>query len=400
MFRNAAIFGFILCLCSATALAQPKPRKHGKEATAAGLDVKVLESLDFFMQRQSNRQVSGVVALIGRHGKIGYFEAFGHRDIEAGKPMTEDTLFRIASMTKPIVAVTAMTLWEEGKFKLDDPISNHLPEWKDVKVKKGDELFPAKTAITPRHLLTDSSGVATSGDYEDGVKLNFQMTSSQFSKALAKQPLHFQPGTEYLHGLSTGVLGRYIEAIEGKPLDRVMQERVFGKLGMTSTGFWVKKAADRDRIAQVYTRNRNRELRPVRLMGPGSLMIKPVRMGGGPGLVSTAGDFAKFAQMLLNKGELNGKRVLKRETVDLMLQNHLPKPIGKEHGLGAPIDDGCYQHGGAFGTYFLIDPKIDCVQVFMSQRLRYQTRTKQIFLGHAKHALVGVKQEKNADKDE
>ena len=399
MFRNTTILGLILCLSNGTALAQPKPRPHGEEADAAGLDVKELESLDFFMQRHSKRNVSGVVALIGRHGKIGYFEAFGHRDIESGKPMTKDTLFRVASMSKPITAVTAMMLWEEGKFKLDDPISKRLPEWKDLNVKEGDKLVPEKTAITPRHLLTHSSGVATYGDREKGLELAPEMTLSQFSKTLAKQPLHFQPGTKFSYGYSIDILGHYIEAIESKPLDRVMQERVFDKLGMTSTGFWVKEAADRDRIAQVYTRNGNGELRTVRRMGSWRLMTKPARMMGGHGLVSTAGDYAKFAQMLLNRGELNGRQVLNKGTVDLMLQNQLPRAIGEEYGLGAPIDDGWYQHGGTYGTHFLIDPKNDRFQVFMSQRTGYQTRTIQIFRGHAQRALLGVKKAKNAGKD-
>ncbi len=145
-----------------TVTAQPAElRLHGAEAKAANLDIKTLQALDLAMQKQvDDKSVSGVIGLVARHGKIGYYETFGQRVIETGAPMTKDTLFRIYSMTKPIVAVTAMSLWEEGKFKLDDPISAHLPEWKMVTARENGEVVPAQTPITPRHLMTHSSGLS------------------------------------------------------------------------------------------------------------------------------------------------------------------------------------------------------------------------------------------------
>ena len=174
----AFIFACVFFIGTMTAEAA-EPRSHGAEAKAANLDVKTLEALDIAMQKQvDEKQVSGVIGLISRHGKIGYYESFGQRVIETNAPMTKETLFRIYSMTKPIVAVTAMSLWEEGKFKLDDPISDHLPEWKEVTVKQDGEIVPAKNPITPRHLMTHSSGLSYN---RRGVDLGQKTTLSEFS---------------------------------------------------------------------------------------------------------------------------------------------------------------------------------------------------------------------------
>lgn len=360
-----------------------KTRSHGKEAKAAKLNVDVLLKIDAAMQNQVDRKwVSGAIGIIARNGTIGYYETFGYRVVEKKKPMDKRTLFRIYSMTKPIVAVTAMSLWEEGKFKLDDPISKHLPEWKAATVRKDGKVVPATTPITPRHLMTHSSGLSYN---RVGLKLNSAMTLSEFSKAMAKRPLKFEPGSDYVYGYSIDILGRYIEAIEGKPLDKVMRERVFDKLGMNDTEFWVRKAADRDRIAHVYRRTKQGEL--VTLMGAAPLMQKPARMMGGQGLISTAADYAKFCAMLLNKGELNSKRVLKQKTVELMFQNHL-KPIGKNYGLGGNVNGkGSYYWGGAAGTKFLVDWKTNSYAVFMIQRWRYRAPTAAIFQRLAAEAL-------------
>ena len=378
-------FMIIFLLSSGTVRAQQaEPRPHGVEAKVANLDVKTLEALDIAMQKQvDDKHISGVIGLIARHGKIGYYEAFGQRVIERNAPMTKDTLFRIYSMTKPIVAVTAMSLWEEGKFKLDDPISAHLPEWEEVTVKEDGKVVPAKAPITPRHLMTHSSGL-TYG--KDGLTLRETTTLSEFSQSLARRPLKFHPGTSYAYGYSIDVLGRYIEAIEGKSLDVVMRERVFDRLGMNDTEFWVRDSADRDRVAQVYRRTDQNELKPS--MFAAAVMLKPARMMGGQGLVSTSGDYARFCQMLLNRGELDGKRVLKSETVNLMFENHLRK-IGKVYGLGGTVDGkGGYSWGGAAGTKFWIDTQNDCCGVFMIQTWGYKAPTFRVFRGHVDRAIL------------
>ena len=229
-------------------VAEPKSK-------SAPLDTEALGRISTAMQKQvDDGKISGLIALISQNGEIGYHKSFGQRVINPAAPMTEDTLFRIYSMTKPIVAVTAMALWEEGKFKLDDPISAHLPEWKNATVHvKGSAPVAARTPVTARHLMTHSSGLSYD---RKGIKLGDGVSLEEFSESIAARPLKFQPGSDYQYGYSIDVLGRYIEAIEGKPLDVVMRERVFDKLGMDDTEFWVPEADDRKRVSMVYTRKK------------------------------------------------------------------------------------------------------------------------------------------------
>lgn len=383
-----ATIALTFLLSSTTVTAQEaQPRPHGAEVKAANLDVKTLQALDIAMQKQvDDKHVAGVIGLIARHGTIGYYETFGQRVIANDAPMTKDTLFRIYSMTKPIVAVTAMSLWEEGKFKLDDPISVHLPEWEKAAVKENGKVVPAAAQITPRHLLTHSSGLSYD---RNGLNLGRDATLPQFSESLAKQPLKFHPGTNYRYGYSIDLLGRYIEAIEGKSLDVVMRERVFDRLGMNDTEFWVRKPADRGRVSQVYTKRNGGELKPG--MFTAAIMSKPSRMMGGQGLMSSTGDYARFCQMLLNKGELDSKRILKADTVELMSRNHLRK-IGKVYGLGGMVDGkGGYSWGGAAGTKFWIDPQNDCYGVFMIQTWGYKSPTYRVFRALVDNAILAEK---------
>ena len=377
-----SLLALLVSLAALPAL-QAQTRSHDKAAKAAGLNVDSLTAMDAAMQKQiDDKHVAGVIGLIGRNGKIGYFEAFGYRNIKADKPMTRDALFRIYSMTKPMVAVTAMSLWEEGKFKLDDPISNFCPEWKDATVTEDGKKVPVTTPITARHLMTHSSGLSY-----DRANVDVGATTSLkvFSESLAKQPLKFQPGTRYQYGYSIDILGRYIEAIEGKTLDVVMRERLFDKLGMDDTEFWIRKSDDLDRVALVYTKAQQNELRSWNRSA--ELLKEPSRMMGGQGLVSTTADYAKFCQMFLNKGKLGRARILKASTVELMSQNHL-KSIGKVYGLGGQVKpDGFYSWGGAAGTGFWIDPANDSYGVFMIQRSGYNPPTYGIFKRIAAQAV-------------
>ncbi len=368
--------------CAVVSVSQA--RSHGKAAREASLKVEALQELDLAMEKEiREKKVSGVIGLIGRKGKVGYYETFGQRHLEKDVPMTKDSLLRIYSMTKPIVAVTAMSMWEEGKFKLDDPISEHLPEWKEMKVREGDKEVPAKRPVTPRHLMTHTTGITYDGR---GVKLGGKDSLSDFSKSLASRPLVFHPGERYAYGYSIDVLGRYLEVVEGKTLDVIMRERVFDKLGMSDTEFWVRKEENRSRIALVYRKDKEGELRQA--MGADAVMKRPPRMMGGQGLISTTGDYAKFCEMLLRKGELNGKRVLKAGTVDLMLENHL-KDIGKVYGLGGMVNGkGRYEWGGAAGTRFWVDCREGHYAVFMIQTWGYRPRTWEVFKKHARAALA------------
>jgi CubicO group peptidase (beta-lactamase class C family) len=353
-----------------------KPRTHGDGAKAAGWKPDVLEKIDVEMQRHvAAPDVAGIVALISRHGKIGYCEAFGMQDREANKPMPKDAIFRLYSMTKPIVAAAALILFDEGKFTLDEPISKHCPEWKTPMVMEKGQKVPAKYPITPRMLMSHSSGLyygtLEGGAFAgSGLSGREEMTLTEFSKQLAKQPLKFHPGTGYQYGHSIDILGRYVEAVSGKPLDEFLRERIFKPLKMTDTDFWVP-AAKKDRIAQMYSQRRDGSLERGR--DSEQLLEKPKLFLGGQGLVGTASDYARFCQMLLNKAELDGARVLKRETVAMMFQNHLKTP-GQKYGLGGMVDgNGGYAWGGAAGTQFFVDSKNDLFAVFMVQTQRYRS---------------------------
>jgi CubicO group peptidase (beta-lactamase class C family) len=234
-----------------------KPRAHGDEAKLAALKPDVLAKIDVEMQRHvAAPDVAGIVALINRNGQIGYFEAFGVQDIEAAKPMPRDAIFRLQSMTKPVITVAALTLLDEGKFTLDEPISKHLPEWREPHVLEDGKLVPARHAITPRMLMSHSSGLyygSIDGDAlaGGGLRRDANTTLASYSRELATKPLKFHPGEGYSYGTSIDVLGRYIEAVSGKPLDEFLQERVLKPPKMTDTGFWVPREKA-GRIAQLY----------------------------------------------------------------------------------------------------------------------------------------------------
>jgi CubicO group peptidase (beta-lactamase class C family)/enterochelin esterase-like enzyme len=367
-----------------------KPRPHSDEAAKAGLKPDVLAKLDVEMQRHvAASNVAGIVALVHKNGVRGYFEAFGWQDIEARKPMPKDGIFRLMSMTKPVIAVAALTLLDEGKFTLDEPISKHLPEWAEPKVLEGGQLVPAKSAITPRMLMSHSSGLyygslgTDAADEGGAAALAFSASRGQrtslkeFSETLAKQPLKFHPGTSYQYGHSIDILGRYLEAVTGKPLDEVLKEKVFVPLKMVDTDFWVPPAKA-SRLCQIYTQPRPGVLRPGRESS--KLTEKPSLFLGGHGLCSTTADYERFCRMMLNRGELDGVRVLKPETVDLMFQNHLKPELGQKYGLGGAVDgEGGYWWGGANGTQFWIDRENNLFALFMVQTQHYRAPTYNAF---------------------
>jgi CubicO group peptidase (beta-lactamase class C family) len=355
-----------------------KPRSHGDEATKAGLKPDVLAKLDVEMQRHVAAQnVAGIVAIIHKNGVRGYFETFGMADIEDGKPMPTNAIFRLMSMTKPVIALAALTLHDDGKFTLDEPISKHLPEWKEPKVKEGGQIVPAKSAITPRMLMSHSSGLGY-GAGGAAAAMAYQAmnkpgaTLREFSEAVAKEPLMFQPGTSYNYGMGLDILGRYLEAVAGKPLDEVLQERILGPLKMTSTDFWVHPE-NASRICQIYKQPKPGVLERGREAA--QLTEKPTLFMGGQGLCSSTEDYERFCLMMLNRGELDGVRVLKPETVDLMFQNHL-KDIGMKYGLGGAVDGaGGYSWGGANGTQFWLDRKNQLFAIYMVQTQLYRAPT-------------------------
>jgi CubicO group peptidase (beta-lactamase class C family) len=379
-----------------------KPRPHGDEAEKAGLKPDTLTKLDIELQRHvAARNVAGIVALIHKDGVRGYFETFGMQDIESGTPMPKDAIFRLMSMTKPVIAVAALTLYDEGKFTLDEPIAQHCPEWAEPKVLEGGKLVPARSAITPRMLMSHSSGLyygslgADTGNANGAAALAFAASRGEhtslkaFSETLARQPLKFHPGTGYQYGHSIDILGRYLEAVAGKPLDEVLKQQVFVPLKMVDTDFWVPTEKV-SRLCQIYTQPKPGELVPGR---DGSrLTEKPSLFLGGHGLCSTAADYERFCRMILERGELDGVRVLRPETVDLMFQNQLSPEVGQKYGLGGAVDGaGGYSWGGANGTQFWIDRQNNLFALFMVQTQHYRAPTYGAFRALVNEAAGVVK---------
>ena len=358
-----------------------KPRPHGEEVANAGLKSEVIARLDVEMERHVvAKNVAGISALIHKDGVRGWFETFGMADIEKGRAMEKDAIFRLMSMTKPIIALAALTLYDEGKFTLDEPISKHCPEWAKPKVKEGGAVVPAKAAITPRMLMSHSSGLGYGGGQAAAAMAYQAMikpgaTLKDFSEAVAKEPLMFQPGTSYNYGMGLDILGRYLEALTGQPLDVILNERLFSPLKMPDTDFHVP-AEKMGRLCQIYGQP-----------GPGVLVpgtdlakvsTKPTLCLGGHGLFGTIGDYERLCLMILNRGELDGVRVLKTETVDLIFENHLKHPTMK-YGLGGIVN-------GADGTQFVVDRSKRTFTLFMVQTQHYKAPTYPAFLALANEA--------------
>src|SRR4051794_22894128 len=277
--------------------------------------------------------LAGVVTLLWRKGEVVQVNTLGYRDLATKAPMTRDTLFRIASMTKPVTTVAALMLLEEGKLKLDDPITKWLPEFSDMQVLKDatgpiDQTYPAPRGITVEDLMTHRAGLAypfppmgpIAQAHEDrlGPPLGTPLTPDGWLKALGSLPLSYPPGERFHHSHATEVLGFLVARIEGKPLGQVLKDRIFAPLGMADTDFWCPPEK-RDRMAKLYRMNPDTEkLEDVSFPHENG---QPAFEAGGGGLVSCADDYLKFARMLLGKGEVDGVRLLKAETVEMMATN-------------------------------------------------------------------------------
>jgi CubicO group peptidase (beta-lactamase class C family) len=348
-----------------------------------GLSPSRLARLGEVMRGEISRgRIPGAVALIARRGRLGYFDSFGQRDAVSGAPMTNDTIFRIYSMTKPITSVAAMMLWEEGRFLLGDPIARYLPEFSDpwVAVARGGEIerVPAERAITIQDLLRHTSGLT----YEfrgPGPVQKMYMASKVYRRSqssaeqvatLGKLPLTDQPGTRWEYGRSTDVVGRLIEVLSGQPLSVFFEQRILSPLGMVDTAFHVPPSRH-SRLAGAFANDPD---------SGGAVQLIEVREpptfeSGGGGLVSTASDYARFLQMLLNGGRFDGLRLLSRKTIELMTADHLgpitgaPDLLLPGHGFGlgfavrlhagiaqVPGSIGQYFWGGLAGTTFWVDP--------------------------------------------
>jgi CubicO group peptidase (beta-lactamase class C family) len=354
---------------------------------------------------------------VSRQGRLAHVSSYGLRDIEAGLPVETDTLWRIYSMTKPIISVAAMMLYEEGAFELTDPVSKFIPAFADIRVYGGgSDLRPVTVPVTEPvriwHLLTHTAGLTYGFHRVHSVDARYRdagfewgtphgMDLAQCCEAWADQPLLFQPGTEWNYSVATDVLGRVIEVASGQALDEFLDSRIFGPLGMTDTSFWVGEA-DAGRLAALYTPVPAPRGPAARLDAMGKVArARPRMLSGGGGLISTAADYHRFTQILLDRpgspgGELDGVRLLGPLTLAYMILNHLPGSVDLEtfgrplfaeapfrgvgFGLGfAVVIDaaaqktlgsvGEFSWGGAASTAFWVDPAEELTACFFTQLL-------------------------------
>jgi CubicO group peptidase (beta-lactamase class C family) len=392
---------------------------------SVGMSSERLGRIRTAMQRYVDRnEVAGVVTLVARGGRIVHLEAVGYRDADTKAPMTANTIFRIASMTKPITSVALMMLFEEGHFLLSDPISKWLPEFADMKVVQpapaGERVETpyttvlAKRPITIKHLLTHTAGLPNSyrgWTQPEYAKLAGQHkpgdTTAETVTRLSKLPLNFQPGEAWEYGPATDVVGRLVEVISGQTLDDYFRKRIFDPLEMHDTYFYMP-ASKVGRLAALYRPGPDKKIQLAEAPDLKSRWIKEphVYFSGAGGLVSTAADYFRFQQVMLNGGELNGVRLLGRKTVELMTTNHIGDlPIwltGPGYGFGLgysvvkdvgaagmPASKGSYGWGGAFCTYFWVDPQEEMIGIVMAQVRPYtHLNIRQEFQVLACQALV------------
>ncbi|MBX9629617.1 MAG: beta-lactamase family protein [Burkholderiales bacterium] len=419
MFLHLAAAGLALQFSLAPAVAADLAKAAPSDA---GFSAERLDRIEGALKPYiADKQLAGAVVGVARHGKLVYLKSFGSADAESGTPMKDDAIFRIASMTKAITSVAVMMLQEDGKLLVKDPVSKYIPEFKEPKVmvprdakdaKAGYDTVPANREVTIRDLLAHTSGITyrfwgnpaaavyEEGGVPDGLSPNGGEVCDAVRK-LARLPLLHQPGSVYEYGLNTDVLGCLVEVVSGMPLDRFMKDRIFTPLGMKDTQFYISPA-QRSRVASLYIpdgkgammRASDEPIRWGTLMFAANLPYQEQRtyFSGGAGLTSTAMDYLRFMQMLLNGGILDGNRVLGPKSVELMRTNAIGSislwdrldpaatgNLGDKFGLGFGIRSergltelgsvGEFMWAGIYNTRYWMDPKEDLAIVFMSQRI-------------------------------
>ena len=411
--RWTVVLVFVL---SAVSQAQPPLGLPSADPASVGMSAEALAALPAkFAPLIDDAKVPGCVTVVAREGKVVHFEAFGKRDVERGTPMTRDTIFRMYSMTKPITGVAIMILVDEGKLSVSDPVSKFIPEFADSQVVATGadgttKLVLAETPMTIQHLLTHTSGLTygnepkVKGFYtEYGVNTGrgSGLTLEEFAKRAAKVPLICEPGAAWHYGISMDVLGRIVEVAAEQPFDQFLEARIFKPLNMKDTGFAVP-TGEVDRFAANYKRKRKGGMRLIDDPEDSPYLKQPSLPSGGGGTVGTAGDYLRFAQMLLNGGELGGVRIVSEESIAEMTKQQLPPELGNDplgsmlpgmsEGVGfgyagavvmggydrTPFGSaGTYSWGGAASTDFWIDFKQELIGMVLTQLMptgRYPTR--------------------------
>ena len=393
MTKSLALCAGLLASTFSTAAELPRDQPD-----AVGMSSARLARIAPAMQRYIDAELTpGVITAVMRHGKLIHYKAQGHMDVASAKPMREDAIFRIASMTKPIASVALMMLWEEGRFQLRDPVSKFIPEFAAAQVSTTadasgttGELVPPKRPIQIRDMLTHTAGLANnySGNvaaYRQAMNTPRPKSNAEQIKRLAALPLNYHPGEEWQYSAATNVVGHLVEIISGQSLDEFLRQRIFEPLQMPDTHFYLDNTKG-GRLTTQYTPDENNK---IKAQDPGSKQSRWITsprnlFSGAGGLVSTVRDYLRFQQAMLNGGEIDGNRILAPSTVSLMLENHtgdlplwLPGP-GMGFGLGygvvvdrgaaaTPLSEGAGYWGGAYCTLSWIDPEENLVGVLMTQ---------------------------------
>jgi CubicO group peptidase (beta-lactamase class C family) len=389
-------------LIAQTSSLQKSPPLSDAQPESVGMSSERLKRIDAFLQKSvDQKEIPGAVAIVCRNGKIIYQKAFGSADNTAGRAMKTDDIFRIASMSKAVTATAVIMLWEQGLFQLDDPISKYIPEFKNPSVldslNMSDTTYTAKPAgkkITIRHLLTHSSGLGygvIDGDarfkamYKKAGIVDLFTTEpvkiGDNIRKLAKLPLHHVPGEKYVYCEGLDVLGYFIEIISGMPFDVYLKTHIFDPLSMNDTYFYLPDSKA-SRLVKIQTKTGDKWTSFTDNFYDTDYPIKGAKtfFSGGAGLSSTAKDYATFLQMYLNNGELNGKRLLSRKTIESIMENQLGDiktsqayglafglVLGKDEAKGGLGSEGTFTWGGYFNTNYFADPKEKIIGVIMKQ---------------------------------
>ena len=362
---------------------------HAQPAEVGLCPERTQRLMDVLRREVASGRLPGAVAMVARKGQIALFEAVGQQDPATGTPMKTDSIFRIYSMTKPVVSVAVMMLVERGQLLLSDPVSRWMPEYAKQQVATANGLEPVKQEATVQDLLRHTAGLTyeflgtspVQQQYGQVKIASRERTNAEFSQTLAAMPLQFQPGTVWAYSRATDVLGRLVEVVSGQGLGAFLQAEIFGPLGMVDTGFAVPPD-QHHRIAEPFVHDPDGGV-PMKVLEPRQV---PAMEGGGGGLMSTMMDYTRFLQCLRNRGELNGVRLLGPHTVDYMTADHLGSmpsdgtllPPGHGFGLGfavrtalgvspVPGSVGLYYWGGIAGTTFFVDPALDMYAMLMIQ---------------------------------
>lgn len=374
---------------------------------AEGLSAEKLKEIGTIVNGLINeKKIAGGIVLVAKNGKLVFHEPYGVMDLESKKPIERDTIFRIYSMSKALTCAAALILHDEGKLDLEAPVSKYLPDFKDLKVRDGDKERPAEREMTVEQLFLHTSGITYGNAQGSPTQVMMELTETMdkdsdlalMTKKMGQIPLPFEPGTKWQYGAGIDVIGRLVEVVSGQPLDEFLEERLFKPLGMIDTAFYVP-AEKQERFATNYYSDGKGRMIIRDDPAKSGYLRKPGLLSGGGGLVGTASDYMRFLLMIANDGKAGDKQILKRETVDLMRTDRVPKmagwvKFGEEertgvgYGLGFSVTTEAHKNnphakkneygwGGAASTHYWLSPDDDLVVVTMEQRMPYSPETEE-----------------------